>query len=244
MHAREMIGTHPAVQGQINDALIRCIEECYSCAQTCTSCADACLSERMVQELTQCIRLPGIGTRHGALKRARRPCELPARWPDCRLREGEAGVLMNDSIPKIPSSYKDACIAPLSCRLNPATAQEARQGRERFPAGAVEAGVTAGDGPAPHARRSGTDNPFAVLVRSKPKRRPPRCLHPVHKTRCCLHRYAWRAARRWPHLFTFHRPGGSWSGGGVMTRPMDNRSNCVAARLTTSPEPASSFGSI
>ena len=57
MHAREMIGTHPAVQGQVNDALIRCIEECYSCAQTCTSCADACLSERMVQELTQCIRL-------------------------------------------------------------------------------------------------------------------------------------------------------------------------------------------
>src|SRR6266545_3775819 len=57
MHAREMIGTHPAVQGQVNDALIRCIEECYSCAQTCTSCADACLSELMVQELTQCIRL-------------------------------------------------------------------------------------------------------------------------------------------------------------------------------------------
>ena len=25
MHAREMIGTHPAVQGQVNDALIRCI---------------------------------------------------------------------------------------------------------------------------------------------------------------------------------------------------------------------------
>jgi hypothetical protein len=57
MHAREMIGTHPAVQGQINDALIRCIEECYSCAQTCTCCVDACLSERMVQELTQCIRV-------------------------------------------------------------------------------------------------------------------------------------------------------------------------------------------
>jgi hypothetical protein len=58
MHAREMIGTHPAVRGgQTNDALIRCIEECYSCAQTCTSCADACLSESMVQELTQCIRL-------------------------------------------------------------------------------------------------------------------------------------------------------------------------------------------
>jgi hypothetical protein len=57
MHAREMIGTHPAVRGHTNDALIRCIEECYSCAQACTSCADACLSEAMVQELTQCIRL-------------------------------------------------------------------------------------------------------------------------------------------------------------------------------------------
>ena len=57
MHAREMIGTHPAARGQTNDALIRCIEECYSCAQTCTSCADACLSESMVQDLTQCIRL-------------------------------------------------------------------------------------------------------------------------------------------------------------------------------------------
>src|SRR5438874_11413309 len=57
MHAREMIGIHPAVQGQINDALIRCIAECYSCAQTCTSCADACLAEQMVRDLTQCIRL-------------------------------------------------------------------------------------------------------------------------------------------------------------------------------------------
>ena len=56
MHAREMIGTHPAVQGQVNDALIRCIEECYSCAQTCTACADACLSERMVHP-------PGPGLR-------------------------------------------------------------------------------------------------------------------------------------------------------------------------------------
>ena len=57
MHAREMIGTHPAVQGQINDALIYCIEECYSCAQICVSCADACLAEDMVQQLRQCIRL-------------------------------------------------------------------------------------------------------------------------------------------------------------------------------------------
>lgn len=57
MLAREMIGTHPEVKGNINDALIRCIEGCYSCAQTCISCADACLAEDMVKELRQCIRL-------------------------------------------------------------------------------------------------------------------------------------------------------------------------------------------
>ena len=52
-----MVSTHPDVKGHTNDALIRCIEECYSCAQTCTSCADACLAEQMVRDLTQCIRL-------------------------------------------------------------------------------------------------------------------------------------------------------------------------------------------
>ncbi|WP_407157479.1 four-helix bundle copper-binding protein [Bradyrhizobium sp. STM 3557] len=57
MHAQEMISTHPHVHGQTNDALIRCIEECYSCAQTCTSCADACLAEDNVKMLTQCIRM-------------------------------------------------------------------------------------------------------------------------------------------------------------------------------------------
>ena len=57
MHAQQMISSHPHVQGNTNDALIRCLEECYSCAQTCTSCADACLGEQSVQELTQCIRL-------------------------------------------------------------------------------------------------------------------------------------------------------------------------------------------
>lgn len=56
-HMREMIAAHPSVQGNTNDALIRCIEECYRCAQTCISCADACLAEDMVQELRQCIRL-------------------------------------------------------------------------------------------------------------------------------------------------------------------------------------------
>jgi hypothetical protein len=57
MHAREMISTHPDVRGNVNDSLIRCIEECYSCAQTCIACADACLAEDMVQQLRQCIRL-------------------------------------------------------------------------------------------------------------------------------------------------------------------------------------------
>lgn len=54
---REIIATHPDVAGSTNDALLRCIEECYSSAQTCTVCADACLAEEMVAELRQCIRL-------------------------------------------------------------------------------------------------------------------------------------------------------------------------------------------
>ena len=57
MHVQEMIQTHPHVQGNTNDALIRCIEECYDCANACTACADACLGEQSVQQFTQCIRL-------------------------------------------------------------------------------------------------------------------------------------------------------------------------------------------
>lgn len=57
MHTHQMISTHPDVKGSVNDALVRCIEECYACAQTCISCADACLAEDMVDELRQCIRL-------------------------------------------------------------------------------------------------------------------------------------------------------------------------------------------
>lgn len=43
--------------GHTIDALSRCIEAGYKCAQTHTSCADACLGEKMVRQLTQCIRL-------------------------------------------------------------------------------------------------------------------------------------------------------------------------------------------
>jgi hypothetical protein len=57
MQAHEIISSHPHVRGRMNDALIRCIEECYSCAQICTSCADACLAEEMVKDLIHCIRL-------------------------------------------------------------------------------------------------------------------------------------------------------------------------------------------
>lgn len=57
MHARQIIASHPDLQGNVNEALIRCLEECYSCAQTCTTCADACLGEEMVAQLRQCIRL-------------------------------------------------------------------------------------------------------------------------------------------------------------------------------------------
>ena len=48
MHARQMISTHPDVQGNMSEPLVRCIEECYACAQACTACADACLAEDMV----------------------------------------------------------------------------------------------------------------------------------------------------------------------------------------------------
>ena len=57
MQAHQMISSHPDVKANTNDALIRCIEECYACAQACTSCADACLAEDMLQHLRQCIRL-------------------------------------------------------------------------------------------------------------------------------------------------------------------------------------------
>ncbi len=63
MHTEGMLAAHREAArhrdgaGNINEALIRCIDECYSCAQTCTSCADACLAENGVDQLRQCIRL-------------------------------------------------------------------------------------------------------------------------------------------------------------------------------------------
>jgi hypothetical protein len=57
VQVKQIISAHPDVKGRVNEALIRCIEECYGCAQTCISCADACVAEQMVTELRQCIRL-------------------------------------------------------------------------------------------------------------------------------------------------------------------------------------------
>jgi hypothetical protein len=57
MHTKDMIAAHPDVRGNVNDALLSAIDECYACAQTCTSCADACVAEQMVAELRRCIRL-------------------------------------------------------------------------------------------------------------------------------------------------------------------------------------------
>lgn len=54
---REIISTHPDVQGSINEALIQSIEDCHACAEACTACADACLAEDEVRDLVQCIRL-------------------------------------------------------------------------------------------------------------------------------------------------------------------------------------------
>ena len=56
MRTREMIATHPDVAGNVNEALVKLIDEAFACAQTCTSCADACLAEEMVAEMRECIR--------------------------------------------------------------------------------------------------------------------------------------------------------------------------------------------
>jgi hypothetical protein len=32
MPARDIISTHPDVRGNVSEALVRCIDECYACA--------------------------------------------------------------------------------------------------------------------------------------------------------------------------------------------------------------------
>jgi len=48
MHAQQMIAAHPNVRGEVNTALVRCIEACFDCAQVCVSCADVCLTSGLI----------------------------------------------------------------------------------------------------------------------------------------------------------------------------------------------------
>lgn len=41
MHARDIISTHPAVRGNVSEALVRCVDECY-CAAACNVCGEEC----------------------------------------------------------------------------------------------------------------------------------------------------------------------------------------------------------
>jgi hypothetical protein len=53
----QMLETYPRDLGSVDrGALETCISACLECAQACTACADACLSEKMVSDLTKCIR--------------------------------------------------------------------------------------------------------------------------------------------------------------------------------------------
>jgi hypothetical protein len=53
----QMLATHPK-QGKLDQGMLaQVVQSLNECASTCTICADACLSEKMVAELAQCIRL-------------------------------------------------------------------------------------------------------------------------------------------------------------------------------------------
>jgi hypothetical protein len=53
----QMLEAYPRDLGDVDrEKLQHCIEACLECQQACTACADACLSEKMVGDLTKCIR--------------------------------------------------------------------------------------------------------------------------------------------------------------------------------------------
>ena len=55
--AAQMLETYPRDLGRVDPkALETCIAACFECVQVCSACADACLSEKMVGDLTKCIR--------------------------------------------------------------------------------------------------------------------------------------------------------------------------------------------
>jgi hypothetical protein len=56
-YASRLLDASPAdLGGGDKKKLAVCIEACFDCAQACAACADACLSEKMVQDLVECIR--------------------------------------------------------------------------------------------------------------------------------------------------------------------------------------------
>lgn len=54
MSLSQMVGSHPDVHGDVNEALITAARHAMLCSLFCTSCADACAAEAM--DMRDCIR--------------------------------------------------------------------------------------------------------------------------------------------------------------------------------------------
>ena len=54
MSLSKMIGLHPDVKGEVNEALVTAARHASLCNLFCTSCADACVAEAM--DMRVCIR--------------------------------------------------------------------------------------------------------------------------------------------------------------------------------------------
>ncbi len=115
---------------------------------------------------------------------------------NCRLKEGEGGVLMNDRYAGALHLQGRLHRAQSPCRRQSGDRGRSSQSRERLPAGVA---------PIVIATQGGTlqpMNPFAALALiAKPNGGHQRCLDPISRERhCCSHRCRWPAVRRWPRL--------------------------------------------
>jgi len=54
MSLSKMIGLHPDVKGEVNEALVTAARHSMLCSLFCTSCADACIAEPM--DMRDCVR--------------------------------------------------------------------------------------------------------------------------------------------------------------------------------------------
>src|SRR3954464_10226987 len=54
MSLAKMVGLHPDVRGEVNEALVTAARHSMLCSLFCTSCADACVAEQM--DMRSCIR--------------------------------------------------------------------------------------------------------------------------------------------------------------------------------------------